>query len=150
MNSLILAEREIMNSDGLKLAQFSPWTCKHARARACCGQFAQRTLGIWETYKESVTLFLWALTNANRPSPFLFLHKVKSTTVDGGGGTLASLYRPDNSTIGALVWLTPNLTPNNHFPSINYRVLTLNRSIDGDDTNRGQSVVFPVTWPNLA
>jgi hypothetical protein len=48
-----------MNSDGLKLAQVSPWTGKRAHARARGGQFAQRTLGIWETYKESVTLFLW-------------------------------------------------------------------------------------------
>jgi hypothetical protein len=35
-----------MNSDGMKLTQFSPLTGKRARARARCGQFAQRPQAI--------------------------------------------------------------------------------------------------------
>jgi hypothetical protein len=84
------------------------------------------------------------MTIANKPSPFLFLHKVKSTTVGGGAGTPASSYRPDNSTTGALERLTPNSTPNNHFPSTNCKILTPNLSAHGDSAINGQLEVFPV------
>jgi hypothetical protein len=49
----------------------------------------------------------------------------------------ASLYRPDNATIGAQVWLTSNSTPNDHYPSINCKVLDPNLSGHGDSTNYG-------------
>jgi hypothetical protein len=48
-----------------------------------------------------------------------------------------SLYRPDNATTGAQVWLTPNLTPNDHFPSTNCTNLGRNLSVHGDGANYG-------------
>jgi hypothetical protein len=42
-----------------------------------------------------------------------------------------SLYQPNNVTTGALVWLTPNSTPNDHNPSLNYNVLAHNHSVHG-------------------
>jgi hypothetical protein len=54
---------------------------------------------------------------------FLILRELKSPTEDGGAVAPASPYWPDNSTTGALERLTPNLTPNNHYPSTNFKVL---------------------------
>jgi hypothetical protein len=150
MNSLILAEKEkekqwiVMGWNWPKSAREQA----NVPARAPAVDSLHREPWVFEKPIKSLQhYFFESLTNADRPSPFLFLHKVKSTTVDGGAGTPASPYRLNNSTTGAPVRLTPNLTPNNHFPSINCRVLTLNCSVHGDGTNRGQSVVFPVTWP---
>jgi hypothetical protein len=86
---------------------------------------------------------------ADRPSPFLFLHKVKSTTVDGGAGTPASLHWPGYTMTGAHKWWSPNLTPNNHFPSTNFKILGLNRSAHGDSAINGQPEAFPVIYPGL-
>jgi hypothetical protein len=76
-----------------------------------------------------------SLTFADSPFPFLFLHTLRPSTVDGGAAAPASLYRPENTMTGALVRLTPNSAPNNHNPSINCGVLTINRSVHGDGTN---------------
>jgi hypothetical protein len=57
--------------------------------------------------------------------------------MDGGAVAPASLYRPNNATTGAQVWLTPNSTPNDHYPSINCKVLAPNLSVHGDSTNYG-------------
>jgi hypothetical protein len=38
---------------------------------------------------------------------------------------------------GAQKWLTPNLTPNNHFPSTNFKVLGPNLSTHGDSSMNG-------------
>jgi hypothetical protein len=51
--------------------------------------------------------------------------------MDGGVVAPASLYRPRYSMTDALEWLTPNLTPNNHFPSTNFKVLAPNLSTHG-------------------
>jgi hypothetical protein len=42
------------------------------------------------------------------------------------------------------VWLTPNSTPNDPFPSLNCKVMALNHSVHGDGAKRGRSEVFPV------
>jgi hypothetical protein len=57
--------------------------------------------------------------------------------VDGGAVALTSLYQPNNATTVAPVWLTPNSTPNDHFASINCKVLAPNLSIQGDSANYG-------------
>ena len=57
--------------------------------------------------------------------------------MDGGAVALASLYQPNNETTVAPVWLTPNSTPNDHFPSINCKVLAPNLSVHGDNANYG-------------
>ena len=51
--------------------------------------------------------------------------------MDGGAVAPVSLYQPNNVTTGALVWLTPNSTPNDHNPSLNYNVLAHNHSVHG-------------------
>ena len=50
----------------------------------------------------------------------------------------------------ALAWLTLNLTPNNHFPSTNFKVQGLILSAHGDRAINGQLEVFLVIKPNLA
>jgi hypothetical protein len=64
--------------------------------------------------------------------------------MDGGAGTSASPYRPDNSTTGAPLRLTPNLTPNDHYPSTNFKVLAPNLSARGDSAINEQIEAFPV------
>jgi hypothetical protein len=61
----------------------------------------------------------------------------------------ASLYWPEWETTRALVWLTLNLTPNNHFPSTNFKVLGLILSAHGDSAINGPLEVFPVIYPGL-
>jgi hypothetical protein len=63
--------------------------------------------------------------------------------VGGGAVTPTSLYRPDNSTTGAPVRLTPNSTPNDHYPSTNFKVLAPNLSAYGDSAINRQIKAFP-------
>jgi hypothetical protein len=49
----------------------------------------------------------------------------------------ASLYRPRYAMTGAQKRLTSNLTPNNHFPSTNFKVLGPNLSAHGDSAING-------------
>jgi hypothetical protein len=44
----------------------------------------------------------------------------------------------------ALERLTPNSTPNNHYPSINFKALALNLSAHGDSALNGQPEAFTV------
>jgi hypothetical protein len=74
---------------------------------------------------------------------FLILRELKPPTEDGGPSAPASPYRPDNSTTGALEWFTPNLTPNNHYPSTNFKVLAPNLSVHSDSAINGQTEAFP-------
>jgi hypothetical protein len=81
-----------VNSGGLELARDDPRTGKYVCACARVAGLAKRPLANQITGKESETLFPESLAVANKPSPFQFLHKVKSTTVDDGAGTPTSLY----------------------------------------------------------
>jgi hypothetical protein len=45
---------------------------------------------------------------------------------------------------GALERLTPNSTPNNHYPSTNFKALAPNLSAHGDSALNGQPDAFPV------
>jgi hypothetical protein len=51
-------KKKKVNSTRLKLAQVSPRTGESAPAHARGVRFAQRTLAIWKTHKESVALYL--------------------------------------------------------------------------------------------
>ena len=62
--------------------------------------------------------------------------------MDGGVVAPASMYRPRYAMTGALEWLTPNSTPNNHFPSTNFKVLAPNLSAHGDSAINGQLKAF--------
>jgi hypothetical protein len=81
---------------------------------------------------------------------FLILHGLKSSTEDGIAAAPTSLYRPRYEMTGALEWLTPNSTPNNHFPSTNFKVLATNLSAQGDSVINGQPEAFPVILRVLA
>jgi hypothetical protein len=63
--------------------------------------------------------------------------------LNGGAVAPASLYRPTHAMTGALEWMTPNSTPNNHFPSTNFKVLAPNLSAHGGRAINGQLKVFP-------
>jgi hypothetical protein len=62
--------------------------------------------------------------------------------MDGGVVAPASLYRPRYTKNGALEQLTPNSTPNNHFPFINCANPGRNLSVHDDGGNREQVDVF--------
>jgi hypothetical protein len=64
--------------------------------------------------------------------------------LNGGAVAPASLYRPRYAMTGAQKWLTPNLTPNNHFPLTNFKILGPNLSAHGDSAINGQLEAFPV------
>jgi hypothetical protein len=81
---------------------------------------------------------------------FLILHELKSPTEDGGAAAPASQDRPENAMTVALERLTPNSTPNNHYPSTNFKVLAPNLSAHGDNTINRQLEAFPVILRVLA
>jgi hypothetical protein len=61
--------------------------------------------------------------------------------VHGGAAAPTSQDHPENAMTRVLVWLTPNSTPNDPFPSINCKILAPNHSVHNDSaikrTNRG-------------
>jgi hypothetical protein len=81
---------------------------------------------------------------------FLIIRELKSPTEDDEAAAPASLYHPRYAMTVALEWLTPNLTPNNHYPSTNFKVLAPNLSAHGDSTINGQPEAFPVILRVLA
>jgi hypothetical protein len=84
---------------------------------------------------------------------FLILCELKSPTEDGGAAAPASPHWPDNSTTGALERLTPNSTPNNYYPSTNFKILAPNLSAHGDNVINDNSkcsrwsYAFQLNWP---
>jgi hypothetical protein len=81
---------------------------------------------------------------------FLILRELKSPTEDGGAVAPASQDRLENVMTGALERLTPNSTPNNHYPSTNFKVLAPNLSAHGDSAINGQPEAFPMILRVLA
>ena len=81
---------------------------------------------------------------------FLIPHELKSPTEDGGAAAPVSHDRPEIAMTGALEWLTPNLTLNNHYPSTNFKVLAPNLSAHGDNAINEQLEAFPVILRVLA
>ena len=67
-----------------------------------------------------------------------------------GNRTPTSLYRPDHSMTGVLLWQRPNSSPNESFPSTNFINGALARSVHGDSGHDGQSNTFPVIQGTLA
>jgi hypothetical protein len=123
---------------------------RNVPARARVARFAQRTLSIWKTHKESLELFLYVTNIHSLALPFLFLRRVRSPTMDGRAVAPASLYWPENTTTGAQVWLTPNSTPNDYYPSNNCKVLAPNLSVHGESANYGWTETFSVILRVLA
>jgi hypothetical protein len=70
--------------------------------------------------------------------------------VDGGAAAPASQDWPENAMTRVPVWLTPNSTPNDPFPSINCKIQAPNHSVHGDSAINGQIEVFPVILRVLA
>jgi hypothetical protein len=64
--------------------------------------------------------------------------------MDSGAMAPASLYRLRYAMTGVLEQLTPNSTPNNHFPSINCANPGRNLSVHNDGGNQEQFDVFLV------
>jgi hypothetical protein len=85
-----------------------------------------------------------SLTFTPRPFPFFFFTTPGPRRWTATSRAPASSYRPDNSTTGTLVRLTPNSTSNDHYPSTNFKVLAPNISAHGDSAINGQTEAFPV------
>jgi hypothetical protein len=142
-------KRKRINSTGLNPAQDGPRRVE-TRPRAPVVSGLYRRPWQYEKPEKSPPHYLFeSLTTADRSSPFLFLHKVKSTNVDGGVGTPASLHCPGYVMTDTQKWWPPNSTPNNHFPSTNFNILGLNRSAHGDSAINGQPETFPMIYPGL-
>jgi hypothetical protein len=103
--------------------------------------------GPWSVEKSLKNPFHYfpvSLTSALRPLPFYFFTTPAPRRWTTTSQSLASLHQLNNATTGAPVWLTPNSTPNDHYPSINCNVLTPNFSAHGDSAINGQTEAFPV------
>jgi hypothetical protein len=103
--------------------------------------------------KNPLHCFSVSLTSAQRSLPYLFLHNPRSPTVVGAARSPASLPWSENAMTSTPVWLTPNSTPNDHYPSINCKVLAPNFSAHGGSeqwTNRGvpgdPTCSSPIGW----
>jgi hypothetical protein len=81
-----------MNNNRLNSVQVGPQPAKRVRVRARGVHFAQRSLVVWKTRKESSPLFPFLTDICTKAPPFLFLRKVRSPTTDGGAVAPASLY----------------------------------------------------------
>jgi hypothetical protein len=153
MNSLILAEKE-KEKLWTVLGWMWPEPAQHRQNAPACMRsrngFALRPSAVWITSKEPCALFVWVTDIYNEVLYFLILHKVKSTTVDSGAGTPASLHWPGYAMTGALTWMIPNSTSNKRFPSINCTVRAPNLSAHGDRAIQGWFKVFPVIYWVLA
>jgi hypothetical protein len=112
-------KRERMNSNGLKPTRYGPCPGESAPMRAHEVSFTQRTPAFQTTNKESCALFTCVSDICTKAPPFLFLHKVRSPTTDGGAAAPASLYRPENATTRPFHCLTSNSTLGNTNPSTN-------------------------------
>jgi hypothetical protein len=140
-------KRESININELKLAQVGPRQAEtRPRARPWCLLCTE----VPRDLKKSHTLFTCVIDIYTETLPFLFLYNVGSTTRTATSRAPVSLYRPDNSTTGAPVRLTPNSTPNDHYPSTNFKVLAPNLSAHGDSAINGQTEAFSVIQSVLA
>jgi hypothetical protein len=91
-----------------------------------------------------------SLTLCEEALHFLILRELKSLTEDGGAAAPVSHDRPEIAMTGALEWLTPNLTLNNHYPSTNFKVLAPNLTAHGDGAINGQPEALQVILRVLA
>jgi hypothetical protein len=134
-------------------AHFSPrWPSKdriRPRARSC-GQFCAGNPGGLNffmknpSYHSSVSL-----TFAETPSRFLLFTSRSPRRRTVGNRAPASSYCPDYSMTGALLRMRPNSGSNKSFPSTNFTIGPLTRSIHGDSGHDGQSNAFPVIQGSL-
>jgi hypothetical protein len=92
--------------------------------------------------KNPLHCFSVSLTSAQRPLPFLFFTTRDPRSWMAIGRAPVSSYWPEYAMASALAWLTLNLTPYNHFPSINCKVRALNHTAHGDSAINGQTETF--------
>jgi hypothetical protein len=144
-------KRKKVNSTRLKLAQTGPCKGESAPAHAPAVSILHR--GPWsfeKPIKNPLHCFSVSLTSALRPLPFYFFTTPAPRRWTATSRSPASLYHPKYAMTGAPVWLTPNSTPNDHYPSINCKVLAPNLSAHGDSAINGQTEVFLVILRVLA
>jgi hypothetical protein len=75
-------KRKSTNSNGLNLTRSGPRQVERVHARPRC-HFAQRSLVVGKTRKESRALFACVTNIYTETLPFLFLYNARSMTVDG-------------------------------------------------------------------
>jgi hypothetical protein len=90
-----------------------------------------------------------SLTLVETPPHFLLFTSRSPRQRTAGNRAPTSSYRPDHSMTGALLRLRPNSSPNKRFPSTNFTIGPLTRSVHGDRGHDGQSNVFPVIQGSL-
>jgi hypothetical protein len=84
-----------------------------------------------------------SLTLAETPPRFLLFTSRSPRQRTTGNRAPASLHRPIHATTNALLRLRPNSSPNKSFPSTNFTIGPLTRSVHGDNGHHGQSNAFP-------
>jgi hypothetical protein len=90
-----------------------------------------------------------SLTLAETLPHFLLFTSRSPRRRTAGNRAPTSSYRPDHSMTGALLRLRPNSSPKKRFPSTNFTIEPLSRSVHGDNGHDGQSNAFPVIQGSL-
>jgi hypothetical protein len=125
---------------GLNLARGGPFTGESTPARSVLRKEPWR----FEFFiKNPSHYFSVLLTLAETPPRFLLFTFCSPRRRTTGNRAPASLYRPDHSMIGALLRLRPNSSPNKSFPSSNFTIGPVTRSVHGDRGHDEQSNAFP-------
>ena len=154
MISLILEEKE-KGKTWIALGWNRPKTAhaqeKRARARAPALASLHKDPRCFEQPLKSLQHYCFvSLTFASRSLPFFLFTTLGPRRQMATGQAPTNLYRPRYAMTGALKWLTPNSTPNNHFPSINCMVRALTHTAHGDSASNGQTEKFLVILQVLA
>jgi hypothetical protein len=132
-----------MNSVGLNSAHPAYRRGESTRARAR-GAVLHRSPQGFEYLRKNLAHYLTgSLTFANKPSHFYLFTARSPRRRTALGRPPVSLYRPDPAMTGAPVRQTPNWTPLNHFPSLNFINGAPNHPVHGDNEDHRMSKCVP-------
>jgi hypothetical protein len=126
-----------MNSVGLNSAQPAYRRGEPTRARGAV--LHRSTQGFEYLRKNHAHYLTGSLTFANKPLHFYLFTARSPRRRTALGRAPVSLYRLDPATTGAPVRQTPNWTPLNHFPSLNFTNEALHQLVHGDSVNNRMS-----------
>jgi hypothetical protein len=129
-----------MNSSGPEPTQVGPSTGGNVPALSVLQKHPYRFKNQSSRPRHYLT---GSLTFANKPLHFYLFTARSPRRRTVGNRAPVSLYRPDPATTGAPVWQTPNWTPLNHFPSLNFTNEALHQLVHGDSVNNRMSEHVP-------
>jgi hypothetical protein len=132
-----------MNSVGLNSAQPAYRRGEPMRARTRGAVLHRSPQGFEYLRKNAAHYLTGSLTFANKPLHFYLFTARSPRRRTVRNRAPVSLYRPDPATTSAPVRQTPNWTPLNHFPSLNFTNEALHQLVHGDSVNKRMSERVP-------